>query len=171
VLSTGRKVKPSEHAIPISQDERVKQGIPESASPVSQPSRPQGPRYTAQVPAMARQQIVYGESRPRITPGAIIKDVLIGVGGAGLGAVAAYYNSKQYKHRRAMSTEMAKQMRHLDAELRHVMRLKRHPADLRLEERLEEIRRRVRATTTAVQSQETGRPMWAVRLGDVIAGR
>src|SRR4051794_25835847 len=32
VLSTGRKVKPSEHAVPISQDERVKQGIPESAS-------------------------------------------------------------------------------------------------------------------------------------------
>ncbi|MBC8105879.1 MAG: YihY family inner membrane protein [Anaerolineae bacterium] len=172
VLSKGRTVVPSAHAIPMSQEERVNQGIPESASPVSQTPRPQGKRYTSPVPGMLRPQLQRCEPRrARFTPSEIVKDVLIGVGGAGIGAAAAYFRSKDYQRRRAESIETAKQMRRLDAELRHVMRIRRHPADLRLEERLNEIRRRVRATTTESQAKETGRPTWAVRLGDAIAGR
>lgn len=165
VLSTGKKVAPSSHAVPISQDERAKQGIPESVSPVLQ-----GPHHP--VPVLSPRRIVVEAGRQsRFIPGEIVKDVLIGVGGAGLGAAAAYFSSDRYKRRRAESAALTKEIRHLDSQFHRATRFKRHPADLRLEERLDEIRRRVRSATAVVQSKESGRPTWLVRVGDAIAGR
>ena len=93
------------------------------------------------------------------------------MGAAGVGAVATYLGKKNLTPRPKIDNELADQIRLLDTELRRIMRTKRHPEDLRLEQRLDELRHRVRVATAKAQAKATGRPAWAVRLGETIAGR
>ena len=106
-----------------------------------------------------------------LSGGNLPRELLIGLGAAGLGAVATYFGKKHLAPPPKIDNELAAQIRLMDSELRRIMRTKRHPQDLRLESRLDELRHRVRELTTAGQAKVTGRPTWAVRLADVIAGR
>ena len=99
------------------------------------------------------------------------RELLIGLGAAGVGVVATYFGKKHLAPRPKIDDELAGQIRLMDGELRRIMRTKRHPEDLRLETRLDELRQHVRQVTAESRAKVTGRPTWAVRLGDVIAGR
>ena len=67
VLAAGKKVAPSKHAMPISQDERVKQGIPDSSSPVRQGGAPDHP-YSPPRPMCAPAIGAHHEQRQPYRP-------------------------------------------------------------------------------------------------------
>ena len=164
VIAEKRKVEPSHNAMPVSQDERVKQGIPETKSPVrgGTPDQPHSPPQPLRAPVLANSTNGRGSNMTR--------ELLIGLSAAGIGAVATYFGKKNLTPRPKVDDELADQIRLLDTEVRRIMRTKRHPEDLRLEQRLDELRHRVRVATAKAQAKATGRPAWAVRLGETIAG-
>ena len=193
----GRGIQPSEHAVKVTEDERAQQGMasperieakaqeqgkggsgsgtgtgskPAAPRPVANPpSRPPGPPLPVPV-GYAREADVLAKERA--------KEYSFGAAGAAVAALAAglatwYFATDRSKptRKQAAAVSLQERLNAVEAKVGRVSRLKEYLEQMDVKERIDQVEHEIRRAGRNVRAKETGRPLWAVRLGDLIGGR
>jgi hypothetical protein len=186
----GRSIEPEEHATKVTEEERAQQGLPgegrvAAAAAGRRPSsgdKPYAPRPLA--PPAARP---YGPPLP-VPAGYVRADRQcaderrqaygLGAAGAALGAAAAglvtwYFAADRTRPTRAQTRAVRLNDRILAVESKfgRVSRMKEYLDRMDVKERIDRVEREIQRAGRHVRANETGRPLWMVRLGDAIGGR
>jgi membrane protein len=184
----GREIEPEEHAVKVTEEDRAQEGIPsEQRVEARQRQQAQGggaqpPRPLA--PAAARP---YGPPLP-VPAGYVRADLAhaddqrkvygAGAAGAALGAVAAglatwYFATDKSKptRRQAAAVRLQERLDAVEARCGRIDRLKDYLERMDVKERIDRVDREVKRAGAHLRAEETGRPLWMVRLGDLVGGR
>jgi membrane protein len=166
----GREIEPEEHAVRVTEGERAQQGIPSrdrvGALPAGSTPNPTPPRPLRPAPTDARTLQASDDKRP----------YAFGAAGAAAGAVAAglatwYIDQKRLTRKQATAVQLEKRIGAIEAKVGRVNRLKHYLEQLEVKDRIDRVEREIRRAGTHVRAEETGRPRWMVRLGDLVGGR
>jgi membrane protein len=185
----GRELEPEEHAVRLTEGDRAQQGIPKEPQVAAQaaqqgraggsaaaprpvanpPGRPFGPPLP--VPAgYAREADVLARERA--------KEYSFGAAGAAIGAIAAgvatwYFTTDKSRptRKQAAAVQLQQRLDAVEAKVGRVSRLKDYLEQMDVKERIDRVEHEVHRAGRHVRAEETGRPLWAVRLGDLIGGR
>ena len=189
----GRGIEPDEHAVKVTEDERAQQGMatperieakaqeqgkggagpgkaPAAPRPVANPpGRPFGPPLPVPV-GYAREADLVAKHQA--------KEYSFGAAGAAIGAVAAglatwYFATDKSKptRRQAAAVQLQARLDAVEAKVGRVSRLKEYLEQMDVKERIDKVEHEIQRAGRHVRAKETGRPVWAVRLGDLIGGR
>ena len=195
----GREIEPQEHAVKVTEEDRARQGIPSeqrlqakaagqqqggggrggarpaaekpyAPRPMAQPAaRPYGPPLP--VPAgYVRADRAHAEEQKKVYG--------VGAAGAAVGAVAAglatwYFATDKSKptRRQAAAVRLDERLNAVEAKLGRVSRIREYLDRMDVKERIDQVEHEIQRAGRHVRAKETGRPLWAVRLGDLIGGR
>jgi membrane protein len=189
----GRGIEPSEHAVKVTEDDRAQQGMasperieakaqeqgkgggssagqPAAPRPVANPpGRPFGPPLPVPV-GYVREADVHARHQA--------KEYSFGAAGAAVGALAAglatwYFATDKSRptRKQAAAVNLQERLNAVEAKVGRVSRLKEYLEQMDVKERIDQVEHEVRRAGRHVRAKETGRPLWAVRLGDLIGGR
>lgn len=168
----GRAIEPEAHAVKVTEDERAQQGVPSKERVAAAPAGGQAP------PAR--------RPRPTLAPGPVLTPVTYsapddrrtayGLGGAALGAVAAglatwYVDRKRSTRKCVTDMHLDQRINAIESKLGRVSRMKEYLEQMEVKERIDRVEHEIRRAGRHVCAKETGRPLWMVRLGDLIGGR
>lgn len=176
----GREIEPEEHAEKVTAEHRAQQGTPGKKSTATAPARP--PRPVANPPGRP-----FGPPLP--VPAGYVREADIlarkrakeysfGAAGAALGAAAAgvatwYFATDKSKptRKQAAAVQLHERLNVVEAKVGRVSRLKDYLEQMDVKERIDRVEHEIQRAGRHVRAKETGRPLWAVRLGDLIGGR
>jgi membrane protein len=182
----GREIEPEEHAVKVTEDDRAQQGIP-SEKRVGAKAAKQGTKGGGTAPSRPQPR-PYGVPQPAaigyVPPGSFApqddarKPYTFGAAGAAVGAVAAglatwYYatDPRRLTKKRAVEMQLDQRVREIEAKVGRVNRLKEYLAQMDVKERIDRVEHEIQRAGRHVRAQDTGRPLWMVRLADLIGGR
>ena len=196
----GRELEPEEHAVRVTEDDRAEQGIP-SRSSASRPrpaARRHGRRVeiskagTAEKPDAPRpmaQPVGRPYGPPLPVPEGYVRPEQVrrederkaygfGAAGAALGAamagIATWYlatDTNRPTHRQAAAVRLNERLNAIESKLGRVSRMKEYLDRMEVKERIDRVEHEIQRAGRHVRAKETGRPLWMVRLGDLIGGR
>lgn len=176
----GREIEPEDHAEKVTAEERAQEGTPGKKSTATTPAQP--PRPVANPPGRpfgpplpvpvgyAREADIIAKERA--------KEYSFGAAGAALGAVAAgvatwYFATDKSRptRKQAAAVRLQERLNAVEAKVGRVSRLKEYLEQMDVKERIDRVEHEIQRAGRHVRAKETGRPLWAVRLGDLIGGR
>jgi membrane protein len=170
----GRGIEPEAHAVKVTEGERAEQGMPSRERVAAAPAGGEAPPSSAPRP------------RPRYATGPVLAPVTystpadrrtaFGLGGAAIGAVAAglatwYFDQKLTTRKRTAQVQLDRRINAIESKLGRVSRMKEYLEQMDVKERIDRVEHEIRRAGGHVRAKETGRPLWMVRLGDLIGGR
>jgi membrane protein len=175
----GRWIEPEDHAVKMTEKDRVQQGIPSkdvlAAKSIEQDFGKQAGRGR-NVFDVVRRPVVMHAAPPDGRRTA--KDAAFAAGGlvlgAALGALGVEYllhDPKRPTSRHAAAVKLDERLHKIERKLGSVSRIKDYLEDMDVKERIDRVEQEVRRAGTHVRARETGRPTWMVRLADAIGGR
>ena len=94
--------------------------------------------------------------------------------GAAAAGLAAWYLARgrsKPSRRHVAAAGLAERIRAVEAKVGHVGRLREYLDRMDVKDRIDRVEREVQRAGPARARKETGRPLWMVRLGDLIGGR
>lgn len=162
----GREIEPEEHAVKVTEAERAEQGLASSDRVAAAPAGGQAP--SSRPPAPQRPVII---SKPPDE-----RRAAYGLGGAALGAVAAgiatwYIDQKRATYKRIAQVQLDRRIKTIESKLGRVSRIKDYLEQMEVKDRIDRVEREIERAGRHVRAKETGRPLWMVRLGDLVGGR
>jgi hypothetical protein len=163
----GREIEPEANAVKVTEAERAEQGMPSSDRVAAAPKGGQAPS-TSKRPTPQRPVIITKPPDDRRIP--------YGVGGAALGAVAAgiatwYVEQKLITRKRTAQVRLDQRIHAIESKLGRVSRIKDYLEQMAVKDRIDRVEREIERAGRHVRAKETGRPLWMVRLGDLVGGR
>ena len=183
----GRELEPEEHAVKVTEDDRARQGIASDQRVAAMAAR-QPDRGATRVPP--RPAGSTGPARPmpagyppaRYTAAELAamaddkRPYTFGAAGAAIGAVAAglatwYIDQKRLTRKQVAATRLNARLNAIESKLGRVSRMKEYLERMEVKDRIDRVEREIQRAGRHVRAQETGRPLWMVRLGDLVGGR
>jgi membrane protein len=151
----GREIVPEAHAQRVTELERAQQGI---AGTKAKPAR----------------AAAFAPTRPTTDDGRT--PYSYGAAGAAVGAAVAglatwYIDQRRRQRQQAATVQLEERIGAVEAKVGRVNRLKHYLEQMDVKDRIDRVEDEVRRAGTHVRATETGRPLWMVRLGDLIGGR
>jgi hypothetical protein len=188
----GREIEPEENAVKVTEEDRAQEGIASPERVAAKAARDDGGSRTTGKPAAPRP-VANPPGRPFGPPLPVpvgyareadirererAKEYSFGAAGAALGAVAAgvatwYFATDKSRptRKQAASVQLQARLNAVEAKVGRVSRLKDYLEQMDVKERIDRVEHEIQRAGRHVRAKETGRPLWAVRLGDLIGGR
>lgn len=184
----GRRIEPEDHAVRVTEEERAKEGIPSEGRVAAQAARkdrggkPAAPRPMAMPPGRPYGPplpVPVGYVREReVLAQARAKEYSFGAAGAAVGALAAglatwYFATDKSRptRKQAAAVQLQERLHAVEARVGRVSQLKQYLEQMDVKERMDRVEHEIHRAGRHIRAKETGRPLWAVRLGDLIGGR
>jgi membrane protein len=165
----GCDMVPERNAVQITEEDRAQRGI---ASPERIAIK-----TGAAVPITARPKARPAPlpiCQPGINPA---KSYALAGAGLVVGAIAGVFGAnnlkkdpRQVTRRTAAAINLERRIHAVESRLGRVSRLKGYLDDLSVSDRIDRVEDRLRHATTTLHANNTGRPRWMVRLGQMVAG-
>ena len=196
----GRELEPEEHAVKVTEEDRAQQGIPSeqrvaakagaqggtggvskspkggasekpyAPRPMAQPvGRPYGPPLPVPQGYVRPEQVRREDERKAYGFGAAGAAV-----GAAVAGIATWYlatDTKRPTHRQAAAVRLDERLNAIESKLGRVSRMKEYLDRMEVKDRIDRVEHEIQRAGRHVRAKETGRPLWMVRLGDLIGGR
>jgi hypothetical protein len=97
--------------------------------------------------------------------------VVLGAVAGGLGMKYLSEEGKKPTRKQAAAVRLDERIHAVEEKLGRVSRLRDYLDELDVSDRIDKVEREIRRAGRHVRAKETGRPLWLVRLGDLIGGR
>ena len=171
----GKPVVPRKHAVLLSPADRIKEGVPrpeqvEAAAAADQRDAGAGARKPVR-PAFASSAASSqggAENRRRaFNP----TSAAAGAAAAGLAAWYLARGRSKPSRRHVAAAGLAERIRAVEAKVGRVGNLRAYLDRMEVKDRIDRVEHEVQRAGRHVRAKETGRPLWMVRLGDLIGGR
>ena len=196
----GRQLEPEENAVRVTEEDRAQQGIPSenrvaakagaqggagaasksskggagekpyAPRPMAQPvGRPYGPPLPVPQGYVRPEQVRRQDERKAYGFGAAGAAV-----GAAVAGIATWYlatDTKRPTHRQAAAVRLNERLNAIESKLGRVSRIREYLDRMEVKERIDRVEHEIQRAGRHVRAKETGRPLWMVRLGDLIGGR
>lgn len=176
----GRRIVPDKDAVPVTEDERARQGIPSGANVVAAaegkapPIPPEATRYAG----MPRKGSYIYPPRPLVLQNPKmtrvgLADYLFAAGGAAVGAIGAWYAARHFGKadpRNATAVGLNQRIQMIERKVGGLSGLRHLAQEQDLSQRVKRLQQQVIRARSVLRAPQNHRPSWLVRLGDKIAG-
>jgi membrane protein len=181
--SHGREIQPDKQSVKVTDGERAQQGLvsDERLQKAAREDRghrpPQGrqqPKYVRPPANLMTPGVSPGDGQGGLSP----VQLAMAAGGLVVGAVAGVLGAEYLLHdpkkptaRHAAAVRLNDRLDRVEQKIGRVSRLKHYLEEMDVKERIDRVEKEIVRAGRHVRAEETGRPLWLVRLGDLIGGR
>ena len=177
----GREIQPDKDSVKVTEEERVQQGLV-SDQRLKQAAREDRGHHPPRLqPAFVRPPanlMTPGMSPGNGHGGLSPTQIALAAGGVVVGAVAGVLGAEYLLHdpkkparRHAAAVNLNERLDRVEEKVGRVSRLKSYLESMDVKERIDRVEKEIVRAGRHVRAEETGRPLWLVRLGDLIGGR
>lgn len=170
----GRWIEPDDHAVKVTTEERAQQGmvsnerLEAATAGTLGKSKMRTPSFST--PAYAAYAHQAGKMRPQ--------DYKLTAGGVALGAVVGALGLQYFRHdpkkptrKHLAAVGVEQRLAEIEKKIGRASRIHEYLQDVSVAERIQKVERDIQRAGRHVRANQTGRPLWMVRLADLVGGR